>query len=729
MRHLKTTHGWRGSLSILAFSSLVWTATPATADPPPGYYDSATGLSGTALRNAVHAIIDDHTRFPYTSGSTDTWDIVSAADEDPLDMTRVVSVYKNESFDENNHTAGVGWNREHSWPNSYGFSQDGGCNSAYTDCHQLFAAFWNYNSARGNRVYDECVAACTDYPVDGSPEVNRGSGAGNTGAWEVWIERRGDVARAMFYMAVRYEGGTHGNTGCVEPDLILTNDRNLIQSNSSSNFSPAYMGILDTLLDWNAEDPVDDWERDRNDAVFGFQGNRNPFIDHPEWVCEIWSCSGGDMIPPVEPMSLLTMGGDCSLTLDWDDNVEPDLLGYNVYRDEGEGYVKLNAGLVGPSTYVDSSAENLAQYFYYVTAVDISNNESGPSAEVLGEPTGMIPCPGSAGQPWINEFHYDNSGTDANEGIEIAGPSGLNLSGWSLVGYNGNGGAQYSTIPLSGVLPDQQNGFGTSFFPVLGLQNGGPDGMALVDNQQNVVQFLSYEGTMAAVGGPASGMTSVDVGVVETGTTPIGVSLQLMGSGSKYDDFTWAANVSSTYDLINVNQTFLPDFGDACRAGNVGEDAGRSPERVLTVNGSSGLGPKRVASISRLDVIDVFLDAGIGGPVAPNYAIWGWNEAPGSAAPVELPFGLGPMCLNPLSSTCNPCPAYSAKTIPGRCNAVLCATAEATGNQAPAIIMTFPSGLFLAGERLWLQGVTRDNSDTSGRRVSITNGVEVLIQN
>ncbi len=83
----------------------------------------------------------------------------------------------------------------------------------------------------------------------------------------------------MFYFDVRYEGGAP------EPDLILTNDQALIAaSNTGDNEPIAYMGMLSVLLQWHTEDPVDDVELNRNDVMFSFQNNRNPFIDHPEWV-------------------------------------------------------------------------------------------------------------------------------------------------------------------------------------------------------------------------------------------------------------------------------------------------------------------------------------------------------------------------------------------------------------------------------------------------------------
>ncbi len=117
---------------------------------------------------------------------------------------------------------------------------------------------------------------CGVYPGNS----NWRTGSGSNGTWETWIGRRGDVARAQFYADVRYEGGSHGVTRFDEPDLILTDDQALI---TVTDGPVAYMGILSVLIEWHEQDPVDDVERDRNDVVFNFQGNRNPCIDHPEW--------------------------------------------------------------------------------------------------------------------------------------------------------------------------------------------------------------------------------------------------------------------------------------------------------------------------------------------------------------------------------------------------------------------------------------------------------------
>ncbi len=157
---------------------------------------------------------------------------------------------------------------------------------------------------------------------------------------------------------------------------------------------------------------------------------------------------------------------------------------------------------------------------------------------------------------FINEIHYDNTGTDSGEAVEIAGLAGSDLSGWSIALYNGNGGGAYNSEPLAGVIPDQESGFGAISFLITGIQNGAPDGIALIDNIGTVIQFLSYEGTFTAVGGPADTMTSIDIGVEELSGTTVGYSLQLTGSGSEYEDFMWNSPASSSFGSVNTGQTF-----------------------------------------------------------------------------------------------------------------------------------------------------------------------------
>ena len=171
---------------------------------------------------------------------------------------------------------------------------------------------------------------------------------------------------------------------------------------------------------------------------------------------------------------------------------------------------------------------------------------------------------------FINELHYDNTGVDQNEAVEVAGSAETDLTGWRLVLYNGSDGSDYFSQELSGVIPDQGGGFGTVLIglPTANFQNGGPDGLALVDADGQIVQLLSYEGAFRAGSGPAAGLDSTDIGVSEPGNTAIGQSLQLTGQGTVYQDFAWAGPSPSSYGAPNQQQTFATESGPvtACPA-------------------------------------------------------------------------------------------------------------------------------------------------------------------
>ncbi|MCK5945608.1 MAG: endonuclease [Planctomycetes bacterium] len=452
----------------LAASILALTAAAAT-QAPAGYYSAVDTSSPAQLRATLHAVIDDHQRFPYTAGSTDTWDVLEDADQDPSNASRILDVYRNASYAK----AGGGntnYNREHVWPNSYGFPNDGGSNYPYTDCHHLFLCNISYNTQRDRKPFDNGNAGWIEMTTQANGGQGGGSGVypGNSnwrsssnspGGFEVWTDRRGDIARALFYMDVRYEGGNHQN-GSSEPDLILTDSTSLITNSATgNNESIAYMGKLSVLLQWHAQDPVDAKEMARNDAVFAYQNNRNPFIDHPEWVACIFQ-------------------GQCNTT------------------------------------------------------------------SATREP-----------EVWINELHYDNSGADQNEFVELAGRAGENIDGWMLVAYDGATGRAYGRAALRGTFADQQNGTGTLSFAFPGLQNG-VDGIAVVTSTGAVMQFLSYEGTFTATNGACAGLTSVDIGVSEDASTPVGFALRLSGGGTGYAQFAWQPPFPQSPGAVNVGQTF-----------------------------------------------------------------------------------------------------------------------------------------------------------------------------
>ena len=204
---------------------------------------------------------------------------------------------------------------------------------------------------------------------------------------------------------------------------------------------------------------------------------------------------------------------------------------------------------------------------------------------------------------FINEIHYDNIGKDTGEAIEVAGPAGTDLSGWALALYNGRNSTLYRTKPLSGIIPDQANGFGTiSFGFAKSIQNGAPDGIALVANGK-VVQFLSYEGTFTAAGGPADGMTSTDIRVAESGSTSVGFSLQLKGTGTAPGDFFWSIPTQSSFGAVNAEQVFGTDAAIVANTPSAAPLASPPVLRICEIQGAGHISPHEGEQVATRGIV------------------------------------------------------------------------------------------------------------------------------
>ncbi|MDC0316567.1 endonuclease [Verrucomicrobia bacterium] len=246
------------------------------ADPPKNYYSSAIGKKGDQLRIALHDIIDEHLVIRYSSKDFDTADAISKLYSDPDNQNNVILIYSRRSEAILNFGTSNGWNREHIWPNSYGIDKRG---PAYSDLHNLQPADASVNTSRSNKIYDFSDTKDANFKKPGHPEAKMTNK--DSDSWEPPVEVRGDIARAVFYMDIRYNGDNPN-----EKDLILTNDLSLIDSDNN------FFGKLNTLIKWHLNDPTDAQERFRNDLIFSeYQKNRNPFVDHPEWVEEIYGNS------------------------------------------------------------------------------------------------------------------------------------------------------------------------------------------------------------------------------------------------------------------------------------------------------------------------------------------------------------------------------------------------------------------------------------------------------
>ncbi|WNB18203.1 endonuclease [Marivirga arenosa] len=236
---------------------------------PDGYYDGTEGLSGNELKIKLHQILRGHEVKTY-SEFRDV--ILRDLDEDPNTPDNIILFYKNASIPKANFASNNEpdfWNREHTWPSSHGFSTQ---DTAYTDVHNLRPSDATVNSSKSNKDFND---------VENIPENAEGEAPDTYTTNDFWDPRdeiKGDVARILFYMATRYESESL--------------DLELVDRISFSN-EPA-LGVLFTLIKWHEQDPVDAEERARHEGAFGYQGNRNPFIDHPEWVNAIW---GGSTSP------------------------------------------------------------------------------------------------------------------------------------------------------------------------------------------------------------------------------------------------------------------------------------------------------------------------------------------------------------------------------------------------------------------------------------------------
>lgn len=280
----------RPALCSSALCAVVFSLVTCIGAEPPGYYNSAQNKTGAELRHALHVIIRGHIVVPYSL----TDDALKALDEDPANTNNVRLLYAQRSDPKSNFGGlSTNWNREHIWPNSYGLDDQP---PAFSDLFNLRPEDLNVNNERGNKYFAVSDTNSASYRFPAHPEALQCST--DVDSWEAPPAVRGDIARSLFYMDVRYEGDVAG-----EPDLVLSDNTALIST------AGTIMSRLTTLLFWHRLDPVDDAERLRNDRIYtNYQQNRNPFIDHPEWVEAVFAPA----------LSATRLGQDLILQWNWD---------------------------------------------------------------------------------------------------------------------------------------------------------------------------------------------------------------------------------------------------------------------------------------------------------------------------------------------------------------------------------------------------------------------------
>lgn len=345
----------------------------AKAQVPTGYYDGTAGLTGATLKTKLSQIITNGSRDNgygglYNGYPTTDSDIYYEGDGSVLDMYSENPTGPDPyNFQQGQKKCGTYsqegdcYNREHVVPQSLFNS----ASPMVADINFIRPTDGKVNGMRSN--YPFAAVASPSFTSKNGTKVGASSSPGYSGsACEPIDEFKGDIARMIFYFVTRYEsklsgfssGGMLGNT--------------------------TYPGLTDweknVLLAWSSQDPVSPSELKRNDAAYVFQGNRNPYIDHPEWVQQIWGTQVVDNQAPTAPINLtLVSTTTASANLTW--TASTDNIGVSYYKIYVNGIFKTN------SSTNSAEVSGLAQgttFSFYVVAADAAGNVSPQSNTVTG---------------------------------------------------------------------------------------------------------------------------------------------------------------------------------------------------------------------------------------------------------------------------------------------------------------------------------------------------------
>ncbi|AXT53684.1 T9SS C-terminal target domain-containing protein [Aquimarina sp. BL5] len=330
----------------------------------PSYYNDVNlSLSGQSLKSELATKVTN-TQTNILSYTPGVWDALKQTDLDPTNSSRVVLIYGFSDTDGNSttdRTRGINnngggstdWNREHTYPKSLA-NPNLGTTGAGADAHNLRPSDVQRNSSRGSRKF-----------ADGSGN----SGTTSQGHWYPGDEFKGDVARMMMFMYIRY--GNRCLPSNVGIGASVSGDTNMIQ----------------LFLEWNADDPVSQLELQRNPIIENLQGNRNPFIDNPAFATQIWGgpqaedrfgTAGSDTQAPSIPSALVASNTTTTSTqLSWNtstDNIG--VTGYDVYR---------NGSFLNSTTTTNYPVTGLSAattYSFSVRAKDAAGNVSAFSSSI-----------------------------------------------------------------------------------------------------------------------------------------------------------------------------------------------------------------------------------------------------------------------------------------------------------------------------------------------------------
>jgi len=423
------------------------------------YYNTINpSLTGNDLKAALHDLIKNNIQYQYTDNSSpnaiDVWKMVADADEDPTNPIYVVGIYSGLDILKSNQ---VLWNREHVWSKSHGnFSTVTG---AGTDAHHLRAENANVNSAKSNLDFDNggtLVPGTTNCYYDSD-------------SWEPRNDIKGDIARMIFYMATRYQGN---GTVQSDPNLTIVDQVNTMALGSDY---VGYYGKLSTLLQWNLQDPVDAKEMNRNNIIYFYQHNRNPYIDHPEWVQKIW---GGPTvaIPAIPVASAATAATSTGFTANWASSSTATGYSFDVATDNGfvnmlSNYNNKDAGNVTSFAVTGLSAGT--NYYYRVRAYNAGGSSASSNIISVTTVVNAPPAPVALAATVLSNSSF-KANWNASAGatgyyLDIATDNGFTSF---LSGYNSKDVSSALNYTVTGVA------YNTNYYYRVKAYNAGGTGAA-----------------------------------------------------------------------------------------------------------------------------------------------------------------------------------------------------------------------------------------------------------
>ncbi len=353
------------TILLLTIAVSVW------GQAPDGYYDDAEGLTGYQLKTALKEIIDGHIDkgydYLYTIYEDSDSDYYYENDGTVLDMysekpneADAYNYHHQQETCGTYHNEGDCYNREHIVPQSIFNS----ASPMKSDAHFVVPTDGYVNNRRSSYPFGE-VSNPTWTSTNGS-KLGTNSTDGYSGTvFEPIDEFKGDIARMLFYVATRYED-----------EIAGWGDTDMFDGTSDHVFSDWFLEIL---LSWHNQDPVSQREIDRNNAVYSYQENRNPFIDHPGWVAEIWDTSPDTEAPTIPANLSFVSITDTSMSITWD--ASTDDRGVDEYLIYVDG---TQVATTSTTNYTISGLESATTYQVCVKARDVSGNTSDCSNTITG---------------------------------------------------------------------------------------------------------------------------------------------------------------------------------------------------------------------------------------------------------------------------------------------------------------------------------------------------------